>query len=112
MQTGHKMNLQKPENKMSAMDYTRRQFLKTLGAGIVDHRESPLFMRMAKPDDYFRSITEKPFEDINYNYSEVVGVTGATRSADAIVAGIRDAIAAAVRENFGVEIPAEEKKFN
>jgi hypothetical protein len=82
-----------------------------IGACIVEHRETPVFYRMVRSTDYFESAAGIPFTDINYDYREVVGVTGATRSADAIVAGLRESVRRMAGPAFGMPMPPPARPF-
>ncbi|MFC1627909.1 4Fe-4S binding protein [Gemmatimonadota bacterium] len=75
------------------------------GTSVIEHRETPVFWRMVRFPVFFTSIAGTPFEDINYRYEEIVGVTGATRSSDAIVASVRQAVAEVAGEQFDTVIP-------
>ena len=50
------------------------------GVRVVEQRETPVFWRMVRAPDYFRGITGSPFDSIDYDYQNVVAVTGATIS--------------------------------
>ncbi len=75
------------------------------GTSIIKHRETPVFWRMVRFPEFFSGIAGTAFDDINYRYEEVVGVTGATRSSDAIVASVREAVARVAGERFNTAIP-------
>jgi len=75
------------------------------GTSVIEHRETPVFWRMVRFPVFFSEIAGSSFEEINYRYEEVVGVTGATRSSDAIVASVRKAVARVAGEQFDVTIP-------
>jgi len=75
------------------------------GTSVINHRETPVFWRMVRFPEFFSEITGTPFEKIDYSYEDVVGVTGATRSSDAIVASVRQAVARVAGERFEVTIP-------
>ncbi|MFC1493072.1 FMN-binding protein [candidate division KSB1 bacterium] len=82
-----------------------------IGASIVEHKETPIFFRMVKPDNYFRELNSLHISDINFNYSEVAGITGATRSADAISNSVRSALTRISGQNLNIDIPQEERSF-
>jgi len=75
------------------------------GTSVINHRETPVFWRMVRSNEYFSDIAGTPFEVIDYRYENVVGVTGATRSADAIVTSVRQAVSRVAGERFEVTIP-------
>ncbi|MCK4771368.1 MAG: 4Fe-4S binding protein [Candidatus Latescibacteria bacterium] len=81
------------------------------GAKVVEHRETPLFFRVVRSSEFFGAIRGRSFEKVNYEYSDIVGVTGATRSSEAIVAGVRNAITRVSGPKFGVHMPAPERPF-
>lgn len=81
------------------------------GTSIVEHKETPLFFRMVRAPNFFTSFTGGSFQSINYDYGDVVGVTGATRSSDAIVDGVRSAVSRVAGEKFGVYYPVPEPPF-
>jgi hypothetical protein len=81
------------------------------GVEVVEHRETPIFWRMVRAPTYFEHVTGTGFRQIDYAYSDVVAVTGATLSSDAIVASVRAAVAAVAGEAFDVRIPLPQKPF-
>lgn len=78
-----------------------------IGASIVEHKETPVFFRMLKPDNYFAEIKSLQIDDVNFKYNDVVGVTGATRSADAISKSLRSAMITIAGEKLDIVIPVE-----
>ncbi|MCP4727589.1 MAG: FMN-binding protein [bacterium] len=82
-----------------------------IGASIVEHKETPIFFRMVKPNNYINELKSLHINDVNFNYSEVVGVTGATRSADAISNSIRNSLTRIAGQNLNIEIPEVERQF-
>ena len=81
------------------------------GIRVVEQRETPIFWRMARVPEYFRSITGRRYDELEYDYRSVVSVTGATLSTDAIVEGVRGAVARVAGEAFDVRIPIPSKPF-
>ena len=81
------------------------------GIEVVEHRETPIFFRMVRSDAYFEDVSGSDFQEIEYDYESVVGVTGATRTSDAIVAGLRGAVAEVAGERFDVRLPAPPRSF-
>ncbi len=81
------------------------------GARVVEHKETPLFFRMVRASAFFGAITGRSFAGIDYDYGEVVGVTGATRSSEAIVAGVKDAIRRVAGDKFDIYLPAPQYPF-
>jgi uncharacterized protein with FMN-binding domain len=81
------------------------------GVEVVEQRETPIFWRMVRAPDYFRAITGSPFREISYEYADAVAVTGATRSSDAIVSSVREAVALVAGEAFDVRIPLPQAPF-
>jgi len=81
------------------------------GVEVVEHRETPIFFRMVRADAYFDEVAGSGFQGIEYDYEDVVGVTGATRSSDAIVASLRSAVAEVAAELFNVRLPTPPRSF-
>ncbi len=81
------------------------------GVEVVEHRETPIFFRMVRFDAYFDEVAGSDFRQIEYDYEAVVGVTGATRSSDAIVASLRSAVAEVAGEQFDVRLPTPPRAF-
>jgi len=81
------------------------------GARVVEHKETPLFFRMVRSSTFFGAITGRSFAGIDYDYDEVVGVTGATRSSEAIIAGVKDAIRKVAGDKFDIRLPAPKYPF-
>lgn len=84
---------------------------KVTGAGVVEHKETPVFFRMVKTTDFFQSLTGRSFDEIDYDSREIVGATGATRSADAVVESIRSAVAKVAGDKFNVYVPVRERSL-
>lgn len=82
---------------------------KITGAGVIEHKETPVFFRMVKTTDFFQSLTGRSFDEIDYDYRKVVGATGATRSAESVVEGIRRAVAKVAGDKFNVYVPVLER---
>jgi hypothetical protein len=82
-----------------------------VGARVVEQRETPLFWRMVRADDYLEGVAGSTYDQVDYDYGNVVGVTGATRSAEAIVASLREAIAGVADEAFDVRLPLPRMPF-
>jgi hypothetical protein len=62
------------------------------------------------PHDERASLSER-YDELEYDYRSVVSVTGATLSTDAIVEGVRGAVARVAGEAFDVRIPLPSKPF-
>jgi hypothetical protein len=84
---------------------------RVVGAEVVEHRETPLFFRMAGVRRFFGSLTGRSFEQIDYDYERVVGVTGASRSAGAITESVRDAVMQIATRKFGALPPVQVRPF-
>ncbi|UCC29318.1 MAG: FMN-binding protein [Phycisphaerales bacterium] len=82
-----------------------------VGARVVEHRETPLFLRMARVSRFFASLTGRSFDRIDYDYEHVVGVTGASRSAGAITAGVRAAVMKIAARKFSIQLSSPERPF-
>ena len=78
---------------------------------VVEHRETPLFFRMVRAPAFFLEASGNHFTEINYTYNEIVGVTGATMSSEAIVSGVRDAISKVAGPKFNIRSPQPERSF-
>ncbi len=81
------------------------------GSRVVEQRETPIFWRMVKARDFLTSFVGERFDQINYDYGEVVGLTGATISATAIAASVRSAVAELASEAFDVALPVPARPF-
>jgi hypothetical protein len=81
------------------------------GIRVVEQRETPIFWRMVRAGEYIGRVTGIRFDDLNYAYEEVVGVTGATVSATAIVESVRASVADIAGVAFGVRLPLERRPF-
>jgi hypothetical protein len=81
------------------------------GVEVVEQRETPIFWRMVRASDYFKAIAGARFDGINYDYPNVVGVTGATISSDAVVASVRASVAEVAGEAFDVRVPLPRQAF-
>jgi NosR/NirI family transcriptional regulator, nitrous oxide reductase regulator len=81
------------------------------GIRVVEQRETPTFWRMARAQEYFRGIAGRRYDELEYDYRSVVSITGATLSTDAIVEGIRVAVARVAGEAFDVRVPLQSKPF-
>jgi hypothetical protein len=81
------------------------------GVEVVEHRETPIFFRMVRSDAYFEEVVGADFQEVEYDYESIVGVTGATRTSDAIVASLRSAVAEVADEQFDVRLPVPPRSF-
>jgi NosR/NirI family transcriptional regulator, nitrous oxide reductase regulator len=81
------------------------------GIRVVEQRETPIFWRMARAQEYFRGVTGRRYDELEFDYRSVVSVTGATLSTDGIVEGVRVAVARVAGEAFDVRIPLPSKPF-
>jgi hypothetical protein len=81
------------------------------GIQVVEQRETPVFWRMARPSQYFRAISGSGFDEIDYDYENVVAVTGATLSANAIVESVRVSVAQVAGVAFDLRLPLPPKPF-
>ncbi len=81
------------------------------GVKLVEQRETPIFWRMARAPEYFKALVDTPYDEIDYDYGEVIGVTGATISSGAIVASIRESVAQVAGEAFDVNLPLPARPF-
>ncbi len=82
-----------------------------VGARVVEHRETPVFVRMAKPYRFFASLDGESVERIDYDYEHVVGVTGASKSAGAITGGVRDAVTKIAARKLDIQLPTPRRPF-
>jgi len=81
------------------------------GIRVVEQRETPVFWRMVRATQYFRGITGSPFDSVDYDYQNVVSVSGATISADAIVESVRASVARVAGVAFDVRLPLPPNPF-
>ena len=82
-----------------------------IGARIVEQRESPLFWSMVLSGAYFESITGSSYDEVDYDYEKVAGVTGATVSSEAVVESVRESIAEIAGAAFDVRLPLPRRPF-
>ena len=81
------------------------------GVRVIEQRETPIFWRMVRSSKYFDALLGSHFDDMEYGYADVVGVTGATRSSDAIVQSVRLAVAEVAGVAFDVRLPIPRRPF-
>jgi len=81
------------------------------GVRVVEQRETPVFWSRARAPDYFRAITGSRFDAVNYDYRDVVAVTGATISTDAVVRSVRTAIVDVAGAAYDVHLPLPDRPF-
>ncbi len=84
---------------------------KVAGVRVVEERETPIFWRMARAPEYFRALAGRPFDEIPYDYQDIVSVTGATLSTNAIVESLRTSIARVAEQAFDVRVPLPRRPF-
>lgn len=82
-----------------------------VGVRVVEQRETPVFWRMVRARDYFAGISGSSMEKVDYDYPNVVAVTGATISSDAIVESIRTAVAEVAGVAFDLRLPLPPRPF-
>ncbi|MFO7767646.1 MAG: FMN-binding protein [bacterium] len=82
-----------------------------VGGRVVEHRETPIFFRLLRPERYFDQVRGRRYENVDQDYEAVTGITGATRSSGAVVEGVRSSLAAVVREGLGGEVPRDPRPF-
>ncbi|MFC1553602.1 FMN-binding protein [candidate division KSB1 bacterium] len=82
-----------------------------LNSKIIQQKETPVFFRMVRSSDFLNSLINKNFDSADYDYNDVVGITGATKTSDAIVESIKKAISEVTIKNFGKELPLPRKPF-
>ena len=82
-----------------------------VGARVVEERETPIFWRMVRAETYLARISGSHYERVDFDYQEVAGVTGATRSAEAIVASLRRSVASVADGAFDVKLPLPRRPF-
>jgi hypothetical protein len=66
---------------------------------------------MARAPDYFSRIKGSRFHSIDYRYRNVVAVTGATLSSDAIVESVRSSVSRVAGQAFDVRLPLPPRPF-
>jgi hypothetical protein len=82
-----------------------------IGARIVEQRESPVFWSMVLPGVYFEGIAGSGYDEVDYDYESIAGVTGATISSAAVVEGVRVSIAEIAGAAFDVRLPLPRRPF-
>ena len=82
-----------------------------VGARVVEQRETPIFWRMARPNDLLASLSGKEFDQIDFDRGRVDGITGATLSSAAIIASVRAGVVDVAAEAFDTELPVQERPF-
>jgi len=81
------------------------------GAQVVEQRETPVFWRMVRAPEYLRGISGSRFDSIDYDFQNVVAVSGATVSADAIVESVRVSVAQVAGVAFDIRLPLPPRSF-
>jgi len=81
------------------------------GVKVVEQRETPIFWRMARAPEYLKAVVGVPYDEIEYDYVEVIGVTGATISTGAVIASIRESVAEVAGAAFDVSLPLPTRPF-
>ena len=84
---------------------------RVVGVQVVEQRETPVFWRMVRAPAYFRAILGSRFDGVDYDYENVVTVTGATLSANAIVESVRASVARVAGVAFDFHLPLPPKPF-
>ncbi len=82
-----------------------------VGARVVEQRETPIFWRMARPNDLLGSFSGKSFDQIDFDQGRVDGITGATLSSEAMIASVRAAVTDVAAEAFGTDLPVRKRAF-
>ncbi len=82
-----------------------------VGLRVVEQRETPIFWKLARASEFLRAVTGSRFDEVDYDYENVVAVTGATVSSTAIVESVRSSIAAVAGTAFDVRLPLPRKPF-
>ncbi len=84
---------------------------KVAGVEVLENRETPIFWRMVRAPEYFRAIRGESFDSLSWEYADVVGVTGATLSAQAIVQGVQTSVVKVAATAFDTRIPVPPRPF-
>jgi len=82
-----------------------------VGIEVVEHRETPVFWSSARPGEYVRAMKGLSYSGLEYDYSQVVSVSGATLSTTAITQAVRAAVSGVADEAFGAPLPAQRRPF-
>jgi hypothetical protein len=82
-----------------------------VGARVVEQRETPVFWRMVRAPEYLLAISGSRYDAIDYDYRNVVSVSGATISSDAIVESVRTSVARVAGVAFEQRLPLPPRPF-
>lgn len=84
---------------------------KILQATLVEHRETPSFFPLVKAPDFLASLEGKAVEEIDRSLSSLDGVTGATRSAEALSSSVRHAAVRVASSKLAITLPEVVQPF-
>jgi len=82
-----------------------------IGLEVVEHRETPVFWSLARAGEYIAAMTGRGYLSMEYDYAQVVAVTGATLSTTAITQAVREAVSVVADEAFGSPLPTPQHPF-
>ncbi|MFC1555780.1 FMN-binding protein [candidate division KSB1 bacterium] len=80
-----------------------------LGSKVVEHKETPIFIRIARVADYLKSLAGTSFREAEFDYDAVVSVSGATKTANAIEKSIKMSVTNVTGGIFNSPLPIEQK---
>ena len=80
---------------------------KITGIGILDHKDTPTYFTRILEDGFIKSILGKSYQNDLLLDQDIDGVSGATKSSQAMVESVRNAVRAIAVSQLGIDIPAE-----
>ncbi len=85
--------------------------MEVVGLAVVEHRETPVFWSLARAGEYIGAMTGRGYPAMEYEYAQVVAVSGATLSTTAITQSVREAVSKVADEAFAAPLPPPAHPF-
>jgi FMN-binding domain/4Fe-4S binding domain len=79
-----------------------------VSAEVVEHRETYVFFKLARPETVFHKLKGKSILDIAERNYTLESISGATRSLEAVTGSINDALGKISAGRFGIDLPDPE----
>ncbi len=80
-----------------------------INATIVEHKETPSFLKRVIKSDLFPSLKGKTYKDAFKLRQDIDGISGATYTCRAVIASVRRASRKVAGKVLGLQVPAEEQ---
>ena len=84
---------------------------KFIGAEVAEHGETYVFFRMARPKNVFKILNGKSFKEITERNYTLEGTTGASRSFEALIGSVENAVTKIAGEKFNFLVPERRKSL-